>query len=66
MSDEQILAEIQRLIGRTGKPRILGALTGKGVGSSTAEQITSGRYVKKPGGLLRQALLDVIREIKAS
>jgi len=66
MSDAEILAEVKRLVERAGRARILSALTGKGIGVSTAERIVSGRYSAKPGGLLRAALLDVIETNKAS
>lgn len=66
MSDEQILKEVKKLVLERGKPRLLSALTGKGVGSTTAERIAAGRYDSKPRGLLRQAILDVLDELKAS
>lgn len=66
MSDEEIFTELKRLVERTSRARILGALTSKGVGSTTAERLVAGRYSAKPGGLLRAVLLDVIETNKAS
>jgi hypothetical protein len=66
MSDEQIFAEIRKLIERAGEVRVLSALTGKGVSPTTAERMVKGRYSSKPTGLMKQALLAILEENKAS
>lgn len=62
MSDEQILVEIKKLISAAGEARILGALTGKGIGPSTASRIVSGSYSHRPSRLLRRALVEILEE----
>lgn len=66
MNDEQILTEIKKLVKRAGSAQVLSALTGKGVGATTAERIVNGRYANKPNGLLKQTLLDLLEQNKAS
>lgn len=66
MSDAELLKEMKKLAIRDGVATIRGALISLGMGSRTAERIADGTYSRRPGGLLRAAMLTVLKDRKVS
>ena len=65
-NDDDVLKRFNRWKAQVGSARALSALTGKGVGGSTAERLVNDRYVNRPTNMLRKILMDLLEEQKAS
>lgn len=60
--DEALLKALKNSVDERGQSEVLGDLIKRGVGISTAERLTSGRYNARPSHMLRRILTDLLSE----